>query len=75
ENINTTEAQEVFDQYDRNKNGTINVTELRAAFKDLNQDVSEEDIEGVISDIDTDNDGELNFEEFITLISLLNNAS
>ncbi|KAF9583676.1 hypothetical protein BGW38_008880 [Lunasporangiospora selenospora] len=70
DNIHAT-TQDLFDHYDRDKNGTINVSELRAVFQDMNRDVSDEEINGVISEMDLEKDGELNIDEFVELLSIL----
>ncbi|KAF9583677.1 hypothetical protein BGW38_008881 [Lunasporangiospora selenospora] len=67
--------QEVFDRYDKDNNGTVSISELYAMANDLGQASSKTDIEYVISQFDTNNDGVLDFKEFSELITLLKNSN
>ena len=50
--------------YDINKDGTISKTELIQTLKILGGEITEDYAEIVMSKIDKDKDGKINFEEF-----------
>ncbi|KZV42260.1 hypothetical protein F511_13359 [Dorcoceras hygrometricum] len=58
------ELREAFDLYDQDKNGKISVTELHAVLKILGEKCSLKDCRRMISNVDVDGDGCVNFEEF-----------
>jgi len=60
-------ARTVFDKFDKDGRGTIDKTELGAALKSMNINVK--DFEGVIAKYDTDKSGNLNFDEFASLLA------
>lgn len=58
------ELRDAFDLYDLDKNGLISVTELHAVLRKLGEKGSLSDCRKIISSVDTDGDGNVNFEEF-----------
>ena len=58
--------RDAFDVYDMNKDGKISKTELIQTFKMLGEEITEDYAEIVMSKIDKDKDGKINFEEFNT---------
>ena len=52
-------SQAVFDAMDRNRDGYVSKGELKLASKNI----SMKELSEIIDEIDTDNDGKLNFEE------------
>ncbi|XP_073060540.1 probable calcium-binding protein CML18 [Primulina eburnea] len=58
------ELKEAFDLYDQDKNGKISATELHAVLKSLGEKCSLVDCRRMISNVDVDGDGCVNFEEF-----------
>ena len=56
--------KEVFDLFDADDSGTIDVEELVEVFGTLGQEISELEAEDLIANFDKDGDGELSFEEF-----------
>ena len=63
------ELRDAFDLYDRDKNGLISASELLAVFKNLGEKVTLKDCSRMISSVDADGDGCVNFEEFKKMMS------
>ena len=59
--------KEVFDFYDRNKNGVIEASDIREIFEDTG--LSDKEIHQMIDDIDSNEDRHITFEEFYNLIT------
>ena len=58
------ELRDAFDLYDLDKNGLISANELHAVLKKLGEKCSLNDCKKMISNVDVDGDGNVNFEEF-----------
>ncbi|XP_052196105.1 probable calcium-binding protein CML23 [Diospyros lotus] len=58
------ELRDAFDVYDRDGNGLISATELHTVLKSLGEKCSLKDCRQMISSVDMDGDGCVNFEEF-----------
>lgn len=58
------ELRDAFDLYDLDKNGLISANELHAVLKKLGEKCSLGDCRRMISNVDADGDGSVNFEEF-----------
>lgn len=56
-----------FAKFDKDGSGQIADWELREAMKALGEDLTDDACRALIKDIDTDNDGEINFPEFCTV--------
>ncbi|KAL3813321.1 hypothetical protein ACJIZ3_014589 [Penstemon smallii] len=56
--------KEAFDIYDKDKDGNISESELHAVLWSLGEKCSVEDCRRMISSVDLDGDGCVNFEEF-----------
>jgi len=73
QDILTTEQQkafrEVFDLFDSNGGGTIDAQELDEALKSADIHLSKEEIADVLNSMDKDGNGEIDFEEFLTLMT------
>jgi calcium-binding protein CML len=61
---NTDEVQKVFNQFDKNGDGKISVTELDNVLKALGSTVSSDELQRVMADLDTDQDGFIGLDEF-----------
>ncbi len=66
------EYREAFEIFDITKDGYITVKELAQVMRSLNQEPSEEDLRKMINEVDYDNDGKINFDEFLTLMNSKN---
>ncbi|CEP10639.1 hypothetical protein [Parasitella parasitica] len=64
------ELKEAFDVFDKDKDGTINATELRAMMETLGDRLTLEDAKELIKDVDLDKDGTVNFEEFCIMMGV-----
>ena len=62
------EYKEAFDMFDKDHSGTISVDEIAKIMKNFGNPMSKDDIKEMIKDIDTSGDGELDFDEFVTLM-------
>ena len=61
--------KEAFDMFDTDGSGEISANEIRRLLKTFGQDVTRQEAAEMIKDLDTDQDGSINFEEFITLMT------
>jgi calmodulin len=69
EDADTRDLKEAFRVLDKNKRGEIDVEDLRWILRSLGDDLTEEDIEDMIHDTDTDGSGTVDFEEFYRLMT------
>ena len=63
------ELREAFNVFDTDGNGTISEDELRQVMHNLGEKLTDEDIKAMMREADTDGDGEVNFEEFVQMMS------
>lgn len=63
------ELREIFRVLDKEKKGEVNVNELRWILKSLGDDLTEEDIDDMIADVDTDGSGWVDYDEFAKLMT------
>ncbi|KAF6153270.1 hypothetical protein GIB67_000059 [Kingdonia uniflora] len=56
-----------FEYFDKDKSGYITVEELEQALKKYNMG-DEQTIKEIIAEVDTDNDGRINYEEFVAMM-------
>ncbi|XP_010523987.1 PREDICTED: calcium-dependent protein kinase 32 [Tarenaya hassleriana] len=64
---NDEHLKKAFQFFDQNKSGYIEIEELRDALAD-EVDTSEEVIDAIMHDVDTDKDGRISYEEFATMM-------
>ena len=63
------EYKEAFEIFDKNKDGNITANELANVMKSLNMDPTEDELHEMIDEVDLDGNGEIDFEEFVTLMN------
>ncbi|ESO84881.1 hypothetical protein LOTGIDRAFT_204683 [Lottia gigantea] len=63
------ELREAFRVLDKNKKGVIDVADLRWLLKSLGDDLTDEEIEAMIIETDTDGSGTVDYEEFKALMT------
>ena len=62
------EYKEAFDMFDKDHSGTISVTEIVKIMKNFGYPIKKAEAQKMIADIDDNGDGEIDFEEFVTLM-------
>ncbi|KAA3676622.1 calmodulin [Paragonimus westermani] len=63
--IRAARVRQLFRQADRDHSGLVNAAELKNILANLNCQIAERDVDLWIDDYDRNNDGQLNYEEFI----------
>ncbi|XP_057354111.1 calmodulin-like [Manis pentadactyla] len=61
--------QEAFRVFDVDGNGYISVDELKQVMAKLGEELSQEVLEAMIHEADVDQDGQVNYEEFVRILS------
>jgi len=56
--------RKVFDSFDKDKNGFIDISEIKALSKELGHEVTDTDVQKIFAEIDTNKDGKISFTEF-----------
>lgn len=54
--------------FDKESNGLISAAELRHVLTELGEKMTDEDIDELIREADSDNDGIINYEEFVKMM-------
>ena len=62
------EYKEAFDMFDKDGGGTISVAEIVKIMKNFGYPIKKSEAQKMISEIDDNGDGEIDFEEFVTLL-------
>ena len=63
------EFRDAFELFDKDKDGTITIKELANVMKSLNQDPTEYELKEMIDEVDIDGNGQIDFEEFVSLMN------
>ncbi|XP_059472850.1 troponin C, isoallergen Bla g 6.0101-like [Neocloeon triangulifer] len=63
------ELREAFRLYDREGNGYITTDTLKEIFRELDNTITEEDLDEMIEEIDSDGSGTVDFEEFMGVMT------
>ncbi|XP_052224744.1 neo-calmodulin-like [Dreissena polymorpha] len=63
------ELRKTFQMFDRNGDGRISASELSQAFRVQGQCIPEAEIRSIIREVDDDGNGQIDFEEFVSLMT------
>lgn len=63
------ELREAFRLYDKEGNGFIYVTDLRQILRALDDKLTEDELDEMIAEIDTDGSGTVDYEEFMEMMT------
>lgn len=63
------EIHDVFNMFDSDKSGDIDISELKAAFALLDPEMVEEEVEELMAELDADGNGTIEFEEFLQMMT------
>merc|ERR1712179_762585 len=63
------EVREAFGLFDADASGSIDVRELKAAMRSLGFEVKNEELKKMVSDIDGDGNGTIEFAEFLEMMT------
>merc|ERR1712188_268324 len=63
------EIREAFNLFDGDQSGAIDVRGLKAAMRALGFEVKKEELKKMISDIDNDGNGSIEFQEFLEMMT------
>jgi len=58
------DLRDAFNMFDADRSGYIDRDEVRALMKKLAQTLTEDEIDAIMEEVDTDGDGEISFDEF-----------
>ncbi|GFQ04168.1 calmodulin [Phtheirospermum japonicum] len=62
------ELKEAFRVFDKDQNGFISVAELRHVMTNLGENLTDEEVDEMICEADVDDDGQINYEEFVKVM-------
>jgi len=63
------ELKDAWNLFDTNKDGKITAAELKSAMKKLGQTASDKEIQAMIKEVDKDNNGTVEWAEFVELMA------
>ncbi|KAI8037198.1 uncharacterized protein LOC128255694 [Drosophila gunungcola] len=64
------ELREAFRVFDKENNGYISITELKAVFTSLGVNIGDDELEDIIREYDLDADNHINYEEFVNMMTM-----
>jgi len=59
----------MFTKYDKRRQGEFGINELKRVAKELDEEISEDQLEEIIARIDSDGDGKVSFEDFYNVMT------
>jgi centrin-3 len=62
------EAVMAFDLFDEDKKGKINIKNLKKAVKEINENLTENELKAIIEEFDTDGDGYITKDDFLKIM-------
>lgn len=62
------EMVKAFQLFDENNTGKISLRSLRRVARELGENMSDEELQAMIDEFDTDQDGEINLDEFLAIM-------
>ncbi|WBW74880.1 spindle pole body half bridge protein, centrin Cdc31 [Schizosaccharomyces osmophilus] len=62
------EIKRAFELFDDDETGKISIRNLRRVAKELNENIDDQELEAMIEEFDLDQDGEINEQEFISIM-------
>jgi calmodulin len=63
------ETREAFLLLDKDKNGTIDISELGAVMRSLNMNPTDSELKDMINEVDSNQNGTIEYEEFVAILS------
>ena len=63
------EFRDAFEIFDKDKDGIITIKELGEIMKNLGQNPTEQELNDMISEVDIDGNGNIDFKEFLSLMA------
>ncbi|KAI8088533.1 hypothetical protein BDF21DRAFT_413444 [Thamnidium elegans] len=70
-----TEYREAFQLFDKNGDGSISASELGVVLRSFGMNPSDAELQDMVNDVDADNNGHIDFEEFLSLVKTLKSES
>ncbi|XP_063430894.1 uncharacterized protein LOC134712857 [Mytilus trossulus] len=67
--IDYEEFKEAFSLFDKDGDGTISAVELGVIMRSLGQNLSDQELKNIISEVDVDGNGIIDFQEFLTMMA------
>merc|ERR1711990_117980 len=66
--VRSAEFKEAFDEFDKDKSGTISPEELLGVLRAMGQNPTEDELLNLVLEVDIDGNGTIEFEEFLTMM-------
>ncbi|EGD83035.1 centrin [Salpingoeca rosetta] len=63
------EVMKAFKLFDEDQTGKISIGNLRRVARELGEDIPDDELKAMIEEFDQDNDGEINEEEFLSIMT------